>query len=223
MSEIFPIRGDYDVDLEEPVVVELGSDKAEVYLDALSSKTTRDVFVELHGNPSTISDLSNEFEDSIQNIKYHVEKLQESNLVEETGTDYSEKGNEMNVYAPTNEAVVLLAGKEETKSNIKDSVKPMGAFAIISIVVSSVLAYQSKIESSINEPEKEPIQPSIQSESKDIRSDSTDIGTESTQEGPEVVSEFIIGFASLSPEIAILSVSLISILFGALLYHILIR
>ena len=216
MSEVFPIRGDYDVELEDPVVVELGSDKAEVYLDALSSRTTRDVFVKLHENPSTISDISDEFDDSIQNIKYHIEKLQESDLVKKTGTDYSEKGNEMSVYAPTNEAVVLLAGTEDTKLGIKDRIKPVGVFAVISIIISSVLAYQSRIKSSINTPRGEFVQSEIQSESSSIKS-------ESTEKAPDVVSEFVIGFVSVSPEIAILLVSLTSILLGGLLYHLIVK
>lgn len=221
MSEIFPIRGDHEVDFKDPVVVELGSDKAEVYLDALSSKTTRKVFVELHTKPATISDLSNEFDDSIQNIKYHVEKLQESNLVETTGTDYSEKGNEMRVYAPTNEAVVLLAGTEDTKSSIKSSIIPVGIFAVVSVVVSSVLARLSEVKSRLASRESDTAEQSSQFDS--INSESTDIGTESTDGEPEVVLELVIGFVSVSPGLAILLISMTSIFFGGLLYHLLLR
>jgi DNA-binding transcriptional ArsR family regulator len=222
MSKIFPIRTERDFDLDEPVVVDLGSDKAEVYLDALSSKTTREIFVELHETPSTMSDLSNMFDDSIQNIKYHVEKLEESNLVDTVGTDYSERGNEMDVYAPTNEALVLLAGTEEAKSSMREKLKPLSVFVALAGIVSVIFSMISEIKTTL--PQK-----SYSSSGDDVQiTQSPENGlsptsVENTTSGsePEIIEEFTIGFISMPSEIAILAISLMSILIGALIYHIL--
>lgn len=223
MSEIFPIRTERDFELDDPVVVDLGSEEAEVYLDALSSKTTREIFVELHENASTMSDLSDQFEDSIQNIKYHVEKLEESNLVDTVGTDYSERGNEMDVYAPTNEALILLAGTEEAKRSMRDRLKPIGVFALLTGAVSVFLSSVSEINTSIQEKtysgdlEKSPEIASTDS----VGSES--ITNTSSGAEQEIIEEFTIGFISMPTELAILSISILSVLIGALIYHIIVR
>lgn len=217
MSKIFPIQSERDLDLDSPEVVELGSKESEVYLDALSSRTTRDVFVEVYDNPSTISSLSEHMDDSIQNIKYHVEKLQESNLIEVVGTDHSENGNEMDVYAPTSEAIVFLIGSEERKSSIRDSIEGMGIFLLMASMVSVLFSYISSFESGQNDVAE------VQT-ATDTRSDlgtsieSTDSLTTPDQKADSVF-EMVIGTVEVSPGVALPVIILVSLVVGAILYR----
>jgi hypothetical protein len=56
---------------------------------------------------------------SLQNVHYHLDKLEEADLIEPAGVGYSEKGTEMTVFAPTSEAVVLFAGRREDRSRFR--------------------------------------------------------------------------------------------------------
>ncbi|WGI17748.1 transcriptional regulator [Methanonatronarchaeum sp. AMET-Sl] len=130
MSSIFPLKKKPQLKLEDPDVIELGSEEAEVVLDALSSKTTREVFLRIYEDPCAVSDIASETGNSIQNIKYHVDKLQKAGLIKVTGTWYSETGNEMNVYSPLNEAIVLVASHKSVEETLHRVVKSLGILAV---------------------------------------------------------------------------------------------
>ncbi|RZN61855.1 transcriptional regulator [Methanonatronarchaeum sp. AMET6-2] len=144
MSKIFPLKKRPQVKLNDPSVIELGSEEAEVVLDALSSKTTRDVFLQIYEDPCPASDIAEETGNSIQNIKYHVDKLKKAGLIEVTGTWYSETGNEMNVYAPRDEAIVLVASTLEVEDTLKKAIKSIGTVAIATVL--GVVGVYSLIE-----------------------------------------------------------------------------
>jgi len=117
MSSIFPLREKVTLDEErEPRLVEIDEDTADEVFEALSSQTTRKIFLELHQAPQTASDLADVTETSVQNVQYHLEKLLEADLVEVVDTWYSERGSEMKVYAPQDESLVLFAGRDKQRS-----------------------------------------------------------------------------------------------------------
>lgn len=114
MSSIFPIRDTVTRDeSREPRLIDLDEDTADEVFEALASQTTRQIFLALHEEPQTASDLAEETETSVQNIQYHLEKLTDIELVEVADTWYSERGSEMKVYAPTDESLVLYAGRDK--------------------------------------------------------------------------------------------------------------
>jgi DNA-binding transcriptional ArsR family regulator len=117
MSGIFPLRQTVDTDdRREPRLVDLDDDVADEVFQALSSGTTRRIFTELHESPQAASDLAEVTDTSVQNVQYHLEKLVEADLVEVVDTWYSERGTEMKVYAPTDESLVLFAGRDKGSS-----------------------------------------------------------------------------------------------------------
>ena len=114
MSSIFPLRENVTLDDErEPRLVDLDEETADEVFTALSSGTTRTIFLELHKAPQTASDLSDVTETSVQNVQYHIEKLLDADLIEVVDTWYSERGSEMKVYAPQDESLVLFAGRDK--------------------------------------------------------------------------------------------------------------
>ena len=114
MSSIFPLRETVTPDEErEPRLVDLKEETANEVFDALSSQTTREIFLALHQTPQTTSDLAEATETSVQNVQYHLKKLTEADLVEVVDTWYSARGTEMKVYAPTDDSLVLFAGRDK--------------------------------------------------------------------------------------------------------------
>ena len=131
MSTIFPLREKVSLGSREPRLVDLDDDVADEVFEALSSGTTRKIFSELHTSPQTASDLADVTDTSVQNVQYHLEKLVDVELVEVVDTWYSERGTEMKVYAPTDEALVLFAGGNK-QSALRSLLKRIaGAIALL--------------------------------------------------------------------------------------------
>jgi len=122
MGQLLPRRGERGETADEPRVLGLTEGAADEAFAALSSETARRVLALVYDEPRTPVEIREEIGTSLQNVHYHVEKLESADLIESVGTDYSAKGNEMNVYAPTSEALVLVAGEEEHESLLKRAV-----------------------------------------------------------------------------------------------------
>jgi len=139
MSSIFPRRGQVDLDEDRgPRLVDLDDDVADDVFEALSSRTTRHIFRELHDSPQTASDLADATDTSVQNVQYHLSKLADVDLVEVADVWYSERGTEMKVYAPTDESLVLFAGGDAEgtfRSLLKRLVGGLGVLAPASLLV----------------------------------------------------------------------------------------
>ncbi|WP_254535148.1 ArsR/SmtB family transcription factor [Halomarina litorea] len=116
---LLPLRGESVAEPDEPWVVGLDDENADETFQALSSSTTRRVLAFLYEQPSTPAEIRDEIGTSLQNVHYHLGKLEDADLIEGAGTGYSEKGTEMTVYAPTSEAVVLFAGRESQRSALR--------------------------------------------------------------------------------------------------------
>lgn len=139
MSSIFPLREKVTLDDQrEPRLVEIDEDTADEVFEALSSGTTRQIFLELHSAPQTASDLADVTETSVQNVQYHLEKLLDADLIDVVDTWYSERGSEMKVYAPQDESLVLFAGRDKQRSLRSLLNRVVGVLAVL--VPTSALA-----------------------------------------------------------------------------------
>lgn len=120
---------------EEPRVVGLDSEDADSVINALSSETARTVLHALHDRPDTPAELADRVDTTLQNVQYHIKKLEAAELVEVVDTVYSEKGREMNVYAPADEPLVLFAAAESDRSGIKETLMGLlGAIGLLGVV-----------------------------------------------------------------------------------------
>jgi len=106
---------------ERPRVIDVHSAETTEVIDALSSETRRAILGALFEGPSTPSELAEELDTTAQNVHYHLSALREADLVEPVGTRYSVKGNEMSVYAPANDPIVVV-GDEERRSRVDRSI-----------------------------------------------------------------------------------------------------
>jgi len=126
---LLPLRGESSAEPDEPRVVGLDGEEADETFEALSSTTTREVLASLYEEPSTPAELRDEIGTTLQNVHYHLDKLEDADLIESAGVGYSKKGTEMTVYAPTSEAVVLFAGRQTDRSRLRELLA--GLFAVI--------------------------------------------------------------------------------------------
>lgn len=116
---LLPLRGESHSSPDEPRILGLDGDAADEAFKALTASTTRTVLSIIYEHPSTPTEIRDEINTSLQNVHYHLGKLEDAGLIEPAGMGYSEKGTEMALYAPTNEAVVLFAGRELTYQRLR--------------------------------------------------------------------------------------------------------
>ncbi|WP_276260244.1 ArsR/SmtB family transcription factor [Haloglomus litoreum] len=108
---------------ENPRVVGLDSDEADALMRALSSDTAREMLSALHEEPLPPSQLADEVDTTLQNAQYHLERLSDAGAIDVVGTAYSEKGREMDVYAPADKPLVIFAGRDDQASGIRAALR----------------------------------------------------------------------------------------------------
>jgi len=142
---LLPSRGPETSTTQEGDLQVVGVDEAVAPIfDALSSDTARDVLNTIYDDPGTPSEIADRLDMSIQKVSYHLEKLAEVDLIEVAGTRYSEKGQEMTVYQPPDDPLVLFVGTEDRKRTLRSLVKrvvpTLGILAVASAAVQSAFS-----------------------------------------------------------------------------------
>ncbi|WP_247010383.1 ArsR/SmtB family transcription factor [Halorientalis litorea] len=129
-------------DEADPRVIGVDSEAADDVLSALTAETGRELLSELHDDPAPPAELAERVDTSLQNAQYHLNKLQEAGAIEVIDTMYSEKGREMNVYAPADQPLVIFAGNEEQSTGIRAALSrllsSLGILALASVAVQEV-------------------------------------------------------------------------------------
>jgi len=123
---------------EDKKIVGFTDQESGKIFETLASETTRDILERVYNQPGTTSEIAEGVNTSIQNAKYHLDKLEDAELIEVAETWYSEQGNEMKVYVPTNESVVVFAGDEDRQSIIRETLSRLLGIAGV-LTVSSIL------------------------------------------------------------------------------------
>lgn len=118
---------------ESPRVLAMTDEETDDVLNALASDNGRSALRVLFEDPSTPSEIATRLDTSVQNVHYHVSNLREAGLVEQVDTVYSEKGNEMTVYGPTSDPLVLV-GDERRKPRVERSLMGVvGGLALLGV------------------------------------------------------------------------------------------
>ena len=139
MSRLLPFKSEPTQSPEGPRVLSLEDEATEEALSALSSDTAREILSLVYEEPRTPPEIRDEIGSSLQNVHYHLENLEEADLIQPAGSGYSEKGTEMTVYAPASEAVVLFAGAQDEGGRLQTALTRLlgavGLLAVASLVV----------------------------------------------------------------------------------------
>ena len=120
MARLFPFRSEPAENEGQPRVVGLEGEDADAVFSALSSSTARRIYARLDEEPGTPSDVADAIDSSIQNVRYHLEKLEDAGLVEVVDTWYSSRGNEMSVYATT-DGPLIVTSDESTADRLREA------------------------------------------------------------------------------------------------------
>lgn len=118
MERLLPSRVD-PRPRDDPKVYGLEEEQTQDALSALSAETARKILTQLYDQPAAPAELQEEVGTSLQNVHYHLENLESADLIRQVGTRYSEKGNEMAVFAPASDAVVFMAGDQDSQSRLR--------------------------------------------------------------------------------------------------------
>lgn len=94
-------------------ILTIDDEKADEVLSSVSSETARHILTSIHDSPKVPIDLAEELDTTTQNVRYHLDNLEEAGLVEVSDICYSEKGREMYVYEPSDAPSMLVFGKEK--------------------------------------------------------------------------------------------------------------
>lgn len=128
-----------------PRVIGIEGDDADDLLAALSSSTARSLLAALHDDPSAASELADRVGTSLQNVQYHLGRLEGAGVIEVIDTVYSEKGREMKLYAPADKPlVVVAAGDSETASLRKTLTRLFGGVAVLGLAAAVVQAFAGR-------------------------------------------------------------------------------
>jgi DNA-binding transcriptional ArsR family regulator len=123
----------------DPRVVGVESDDADELLSALSSATARSLLCALHEDPAPPAELADRVDTSLQNAQYHLEKLEAAGAVKIVDTAYSEKGREMDVYAPADQPLVIFAGDREESTSIRTALtRLLGGFGVLALASAAI-------------------------------------------------------------------------------------
>ncbi|WP_255193354.1 ArsR/SmtB family transcription factor [Natronobeatus ordinarius] len=125
---------------EEPSVVGLDDEEADKLFDALGSETSRAVLAACYERGRTRSELADDLETSIQNVGYHVDKLESAGLLEPVETRYGENGREVRVYEPSKRAVIVAAGEPGLVERLADALERLFAPVVLVGLVAMVAA-----------------------------------------------------------------------------------
>jgi len=127
-------QNDRPLGRNEPVrIVDMNEEDAISLFKTLGDETTLKIYTAVQQDPKTPSELQELTATSLQNTHYHLNKLEDADLVEPVDTWVSERGKDINVYGPTNSPLILSFAAEEDSPRIRSQIKKaLGMLGIIS-------------------------------------------------------------------------------------------
>jgi DNA-binding transcriptional ArsR family regulator len=149
MARLLPLRSEPDQPDTGPRVLDIDDAETDEVFSALSSETARDIYRAISDEPAPPSDIADRVDSSIQNVRYHLENLEEADLVEVTDTWYSSRGNEMSVYAASSNALVLASDEQEASRLRTALSRLLGGVAVLAM---ASLAVQEVVTELLGSP-----------------------------------------------------------------------
>ena len=138
---LLPSESDATAADADPRVVGVESDDADELLSALSAATARSLLRALHEEPAPPAELADRVDTSLQNAQHHLGNLEAAGAVRVVDTAYSQKGREMDVYAPADQPLIIFAGDRDESTSIRTALtRLLGGFGILALASAVVQA-----------------------------------------------------------------------------------
>lgn len=133
-------------------VLTIDDEKTDEVLSSVSSETAREILTSVHDSPKIPIDLADELGTTTQNVRYHLDNLEQAGLVEVCDVCYSEKGREMSVYEPSDAPSMLVFGKEtdgprmrKVLTKVSSSVGPAAIAVVVAAKAKFIFEWLSDI------------------------------------------------------------------------------
>lgn len=133
-------------------VLTIDDEQTQEVLDSVSSETARRILTSIHDSPKIPIDLADELGTTTQNVRYHLDNLEDAGLVEVGDICYSEKGREMSVYEPSDAPSMLVFGQEtdgprmrKVLTKVSSSVGPAAIAVIVAAKAKFIFEYLSDL------------------------------------------------------------------------------
>ncbi len=133
-------------------VLTIDDEKTDEGLSSVSSETAREILTSVHDSPKIPIDLADELGTTTQNVRYHLDNLEQAGLVEVCDVCYSEKGREMSVYQPSDTPSMLVFGKEtdgprmrKVLTKVSSSVGPAAIAVVVAAKAKFIFEWLSDI------------------------------------------------------------------------------
>lgn len=150
MSSAFPLRWPVTIKDRDSRVIAIDDDAADAVFAALSSETSRTILAAVHEEPATAAELAEETDTSVQNVRYHLDRLRDAELITVVDTWYSERGREMDVYGASDSELVVFAGDDPAgslRSRLRSALGVIGLLGLISILLGQLVRITTRPES----------------------------------------------------------------------------
>jgi len=127
-------------------IAEMNDDDAVQIFKSLSGESACCIYREIQESPKTASELQQVVDTSIQNIHYHLDKLEEAGLIEPVNVRYSKKGTEMSVFGPTHSPLIISFASESTNSDVRVALARLfSAVTILGLVSIGVELFVARV------------------------------------------------------------------------------
>lgn len=128
------------------LLVNLDEEKTKKLAEVISSNTSRKILNHLAEKEATESELAKDLDLPISTVHYHLQKLQEGNLVVAEEFHYSKKGREVNHYKLANKYIIIAPKDVKGLKSRLRSILPIvlvvaGISVIIEFVQRSTLSF----------------------------------------------------------------------------------
>lgn len=128
------------------LLVDLNDPKTKSVAETITSTTSRKILDYLAGvENASEGEIAKELSIAISTVHYHLQKLQEAELVDVSGFTYSKKGREINRYTLANKYIIITPRK---MSGLKSKLKKILPIAAVPLGLAGVLKIYSIYQSS---------------------------------------------------------------------------
>ncbi|WP_089649832.1 ArsR/SmtB family transcription factor [Halobacterium hubeiense] len=116
-------------------IVDMNDEQAVSLFKTLGDETTLKIYTAIQQEPKTPPELQELTETTLQNTHYHMNKLEDADLIEPVDTWVSDRGKDMNVYGPTNSPLLISFAAERDTPGIRSRIlSVLGMVGVVSLV-----------------------------------------------------------------------------------------